>query len=171
MDADRVQEGHLDLKTNIQTRAESQNWTNWRRHRRSSELLRLQGAFTPPSPASFLPREHGTSHRRIVKDENSHWKHPWSRQWETKEKEDHRLHLQNPPVQWRRQSVTSVMLEMVTTCCRMQAKPANRDLLPAWKPSQIDWNMFCWTKSVLGPILEQSPIFSSLEKFLWLSYF
>lgn len=95
MDADRVQEGHLDLKSNIQTRAESQNWTNWRRHCRSSEFLKLQGAFTPPPPVSLLPREHSTFHRRIVKEENSHWKRSWSRQWEIKEKEHH-LHLQKP---------------------------------------------------------------------------
>lgn len=52
------------------------------------------------------------------------------------------------PVQWRRRNVTGVMLEMVTTRCRTRAKPANKDLLLARKPSQTDWNRFCSTKSL-----------------------
>lgn len=40
VDADRVQEGQLDLKNNIQNRAQNQHWTDWRWHCRSPELLK-----------------------------------------------------------------------------------------------------------------------------------
>lgn len=64
VDADRVQEGHLDLKSSIQNRTQSQSWTNWRGHCRLPQLPKPQTSFNPPS-ASFLSSEHSTTHRTV----------------------------------------------------------------------------------------------------------
>ena len=48
---------------------------------------------------------------------------------EIKNEEDNCLCLKKLKVQWKRQNVTSPVLQMVTSCCRTQKKPSNLELV------------------------------------------